>query len=40
MADEWRMALQELLRTAEATDSGECLREGVRVLSQDGNPPL
>jgi transposase-like protein len=34
MADEWRMALQELLRKAEATDSGEFLREGVRVLAQ------
>jgi putative transposase len=34
MADEWRMALQELLRKADATDSGEFLREGVRVLAQ------
>jgi hypothetical protein len=34
MADEWRMALQALLRKAEATDSGEFLRADVRVLAQ------
>jgi len=34
MADEWRMALQDLLRKADATESGEFLREGVRVLAQ------
>ena len=34
MADEWRMALQDLLRKADGADSGEFLREGVRVLAQ------
>jgi putative transposase len=34
MADEWRMALQDLLRKADTNDSGEFLREGVRVLAQ------
>jgi putative transposase len=34
MADEWRMALTELLRKAELERDADFLREGVRVLSQ------
>ena len=34
MADELRMALSELLRTAQMEEDADFLREGVRVLSQ------
>jgi hypothetical protein len=33
MADEWRMALRELLRKAEGEHDGDFLREGIRVLA-------
>ena len=35
MADELRMALQELLRKAELNGDVDFLREGVRVLAQE-----